>query len=253
MKSLKAMLIFEILVLIASIMLFAQATYAYFTATTSAKVTITSGEVKILLSEAAVKRDADGNLIEDTASARIFGSSAGAVHDYGAVHPGMSIYKDPTIQNIGRNDAYVAAKITVTDGAGDIHRVIGFEYFDDIDITMLLGGGVFDEGAHYGTWNGLENVTYNDRFAYVQVPHRAEGKYDIYFFILDPLVYGEAVTLFDSMVFPTDFTGTDMDEFRDLRIDIYGFGVQTYGFASCYEAMLGALPEHFADFVQPAP
>ena len=149
--------------------------------------------------------------------------------------------------------AYIAAKMTITDGAGDIHRVIGFENYDDIDLAMLFGGGFFDESAHFGIWNGLEDVTYNDKFAYVQVPHRAEGKYDIYFFILEPLTHAESVMLFDRMSFPTDFTGDQMQEFVNLRVDIYGFGVQTTGFESCYEAMLGALPEHFADFLQSAP
>ena len=59
--------------------------------------------------------------------------------------------------------------------------------------------------------------------------------------------------LFDQIEFSSDFSSAEMAEFTDLRIDICGFGVQTYGFENCFDAMLGALPEHFTDFSQSAP
>lgn len=250
MKSTKKLLIAEIVILLLSVFMFVQATLAYFSSEVTTSATITAGSVEILLSESAVKHDSLGNLIEDPDSPKIYGSASGTVHDYGIVFPGQTIFKNPTIRNIGTNDAYIAAKMSITDGDGDIHRVIGFPDFDHIDITMMFGGGLFNESAHFGTWNGLENVTYNDNFAMLQIPDRAHGKYDVYFFILKPLTHDEYVTLFDTMFFIPEFTSEEMIEFSDLRVDIYGFGVQTSGFETCFDAMLGALPDYFSDFSQ---
>ena len=241
-------LLLEALLLVAALLLFAQTTWAYFTHQAGTGSVITSGNVKIMLSEAAVKPDGNGNLVEDPESARIFGTTEGTLFDYGLVYPGQQICKDPTVQNVGTNDAYIAAKISVTDGAGDIHRLIGLPDDDSIDVWSLFAGGLLDESAHFGAWNGMEGVTYNERFAMVQVPHRAEGRYDIYIFMLKPFSQGESVTLYDHLYFDESFDNEDMTEFGQLRIDVYGFGVQRGGFDSCYDAMLGALPEYFASF-----
>ena len=249
----KKWIIIETAILLVTVLMFAQATYAYFSDQSRTAVVITSGSVKIQLSEAAVKRDANGNLIEDTSKPRIFGTTDGIVHDYGIVYPGQKILKDPTILNTGTNDAYIAAKVTITDGRGDIHRVIGYEDYPHIDLSMLFSGGLLSETAHFGVWNGIDNVTYNENMAYVQVPHRAEGRYDIYFFILKPLKYGESVMLFDEIAFSPYFTGEEMEEFVELRVDIVGFGVQSFGFDSCLAALTGALPGPFGDFLQSTP
>ena len=253
MKSTKRLLILESILLAIAILVFSHVTYAYFTAQSNSSATVTSGNVTILLSEAAVKHDDQGNLVEDTEKTRIFGSSGGTLHEYGIVYPGQTIFKDPTIQNTGSNPAYIAAKVSIKDGSGDIHRVIGLGEYDYIDVTLMLGGGYFDKGGHFGVWNGIENVTYGENFAMVQIPKPAEGRYDLYFFILEPVTTGEKVVLFDQMFFLSEFTNEEMQEFDDLRIDIYGFGVQTFGFESCYEAMINALPEHFSDFPHSAP
>lgn len=246
-------LILELSILLLSVLMFTQASYAYFSSQSKASATITAGNVSILLSESAVKRDGNGNLVEDTESSKIFGSASGTVHDYGTIFPGQSIYKNPTIENTGTNDAYIAAKMTLTDGDGDIHRIIGFENYDDIDLSIIFGGGLLDESAHFGRWNGIDGVTYNSHFAMLQVPDRAHGEYDIYFFILEPISHAESVVLFDGMYFPSELRSEEMKEFGDLRVDICAFGVQASGFDSCYNAMTKALPEHFEDLVQSAP
>ena len=253
MKKTRIILFAEVIILLFAIVMFTQATFAYFSSEVKTSGTITAGSVEIVLYESAVKRDGMGNLVEDTSSMRIFGTSTGTVHDYGVIFPGQNIFKNPTIQNTGTNDAFIAAKMSITDGDGDIHRAIGFEDYDEIDVTMLFGGGFFDKQAHFGNWNGFENVTYNDDFAILQVPKRSEGKYDFYFFVTKPIAHGESVMLFDNMNFPSEFTNVEMKEFADLRVDIYGFGVQTFGFENSFDAMLGALPEHFSDFSQSAP
>ena len=64
-KTTKKWLLIETVILLLSILLFAQATYAYFSSQTKASSTITVGNVSILLSEAAVTRDGSGNLVKD--------------------------------------------------------------------------------------------------------------------------------------------------------------------------------------------
>ena len=104
-KNIKKWFLIETIILLLAILLFAQATYAYFSSTNKSSATITSGNVSILLSEAAVKKDGAGNLVADPQQSRIFGSTTGTLHDYGIVYPGQLIHKDPTIQNTGTNAA----------------------------------------------------------------------------------------------------------------------------------------------------
>ena len=248
MKSIKRILIIDAILLCLSVLIFTATTIAYFTSQKKVTATFTSGDVKISLSQAAVKKDATGHLVEDLTQPRIFGSEDGTPYDYGIIFPGQTIYKDPTIKNIGYNDAYIAAKVTISDGAGDLHKLIGYENDDHIDIEMLLGGGLFDEdGLHFGQWNGLEGVTYNDRFAMIQIPDVQNGRYHLYFFILPIMSHNEEIELFDTMYVNPDWSGEDMKELRDLKIEVAAYGVQTFGFSSCYEAVTAAFSDHFSD------
>ena len=95
----------------------ASASMAYFTDTEKATNTFTSGDVAIEMTEAAVKADALGHLVEDTATARKEASEIGETFDYGTIFPMQTIYKDPTVENTGSEDAYLAAKIVITNGA----------------------------------------------------------------------------------------------------------------------------------------
>jgi hypothetical protein len=38
---------------------------------------------------------------------------------------------------------------------------------------------------------------------------------------------------------------TRFDQFKEFKITVQAFGVQTFGFSSCLEAMAGAFAEHF--------
>lgn len=245
MKIAKKSLFIHALLLGVSLILFASTTYAYFTSHKQSTGTITAGNVSIALSEAAVVADSGGNLVEDTSSPRIFGGTEEVFRDYGKIYPGQSIYKDPTILNTGTENAFIAAKVIITDGDGDIHRVMGFPGYDDIDITWLIGGGLLGETAHFGTWNGIENVTYNDKFAMIQIPDRQEGRYEFCIFMLSPFEQGEDVTVFEQMAIPPEWTSEQMKELVDIKITVKAYGVQVFGFESCFEAMTKAFPGHF--------
>lgn len=228
------------------VLMFVGVTVAYFSDTKQAATTFTAGNVKIALSEAAVKRDAAGNLVEDAAAPRVFGKAEEpVVNKYGKMYPGQTVWKDPTIQNIGDEAEWIAAKVILTDGAGDLTKVMGYEGFDSIDIEWLLTGGLLDEKVHFGTWNGIPNVCYNDRYAMIQVPHSNEGKYEFIFLLLQPVGVDESVVIFDQIVFPTEWNNSEMQQLVDLKVHVQAFGVQTFQLESCLDAMTASFPEHF--------
>ena len=92
-------------------------TMAYFTDTKAQTNTFTTGNVSIKLDEVVVQKvedstkDTYGDLV-----AKGDGSRTEDDQDYGKLYPGQKIAKDPTITNTGSEDAYIAAKITVTMG-----------------------------------------------------------------------------------------------------------------------------------------
>lgn len=163
-------------------------TIAYFTDKKQISNAFTAGNVRLSLSEAAVTTDSFGNLVEDTSADRIYGGPEKTVNNYGKIHPQQSIYKDPTIQNVGNNPEWAAVKVTLTDGAGDLTKIMGYEGYEELDIEVLLSGGLLaEENPHVGTWNGFEFVRYDDHYAMVQVPNAAEDRFDFYFLYLSPL------------------------------------------------------------------
>lgn len=234
-------------VLLLSIML-TGGTLAYFTDSREDISVFTAGNVYITLTEAEVKADAVGNLVEDPSKDRIEGAELGAeetIKDYGKIYPGQTIYKDPTITNTGDNGAWIAAKVVVSDGRGDIHKLMGYYGVDFIDIEVLLHGGLLDEYIHVGAWNGIQNVCHNDNYAMVQVADRANGVYEFYFFMLKATQKGDEIVLFDTMSIVPEWDNAQMCELVDLKIKVQAFAVQTFGFESCFDAMKGAFATHF--------
>ena len=245
-KIIKFNLYMSCVLLLAFVCMLVATTVAYFSDTKKVTNTFTSGNVRLVLSEAAVKPDGNGNLVEDPDSLRIYGSDD-TVHNYGSVFPGQSIYKDPTIRNTGDDAEWIAAKVTITDGAGDLTRIMGYEGYEDIDIEVLLSGGLLDETVHVGEWNGMEDVCYNDNYAMIQIANPAESKFEFFFLMLEPVNPGieNSVVLFDHIIFPGEWDSQDMQNLADLKIQIEAFGVQTYQLDSCLVAMTEAFPDHF--------
>ena len=227
-------------------------TIAFFTDSKESTSVYTAGNVYIELSEAAVT-EMNGDLIEDINTDRLLGgeindSGASVVNNYGAIFPGQTIHKDPTIKNIGNSDAWVAAKVIIEDGAGDIHRLFKYnEYYNDIDIERMLDGGLLAQQVNVGTWNGIDSVCYNDNYAMIQHSDKINGKYEFYFIMVNPLGKDESVEIFDTFFVDSMLGNEEMKEFRELKITVQAFAVQKFGFSSCLEAMNGAFSEHFVN------
>lgn len=240
-------MLFSLLLLLLAVIAFAASTIAYFSDVKQTSNVFTSGNVAIVLSESAITRDTDGNVIADTTRPRVFGTSEGTLHNYGMVYPGQTIFKDPIVTNSGLGSAWVAVKVTITDGVGDICRIMGYDpdETDMIDIEAMLSGGLLDEKVHVGDWNGFENVCHNDRYAMVQVASRAQDKYEFYFFMLEPLARDESFTVFDTMFIDNTWDNDAMKELSDFKIDVCAYAVQLYGFDSCFDAMTVAFDSEF--------
>ena len=229
---------------------------AYFSDAKEMTNVFTAGNVYISLTEAAVKNDGVGNLVEDPDSPRVEGVAIDSVsdvqHNYGVLFPGKVMHKDPRITNVGEDDAWIAAKIIIRDGDGDINKLFGYENSEEIDIKSMLSGALLDERVHLGIWNGFENVCYNDHYAMIQVANAEEGIYEFYFFINTALAKGESVELFDTMTVDPEFSNAQMQELSNLEITVQAFAVQTFGFDGCYAAMCRAFSEHFESVAPPA-
>ena len=245
-KIIKFNLIMSCVILSVFVLMFVGVSLAYFTSTKQTQATFTSGNVQITLVESAVKPDEYGNLVKDPAQMMFTGKrDLSEVRNYGRVYPGMYVYKDPTITNTGDAPEWIAAKVTLTDGNGDLHKIIGYSGYEEIDIERLLTGGLLDEHVEVEDWNGIADVCVNDRYAMIQVADNAAGKYEFYFLMLKPFAVGESVTIFDKVVFDQMWNNAHMQELADLKIDVQAYGVQTQQLRDCFQAMTLAFPEHF--------
>jgi hypothetical protein len=112
-------------------------------------------------------------------------------------------------------------------------------------LGVLITGGLLDEDVEVEDWNGIADVCVNDRYAMIQVANTAEGKYEFYFLMLEPVAVGESIMLFDHLVFDQVWNNAQMQEFAELTIDVQAYGVQLHQLADCFTAMTSAFPEHF--------
>ena len=213
-------------------------TMAYFTDTQAQTNTFTAGKVDIILYEHIVEKDATtGNLVST-------GEKTQKDQSY-HLYPAMTVAKDPTIRvEAGSEDAYVAAKVTVT---GDIHTLIGVEGYDNIDITKLASGGLMDESTTQVTgWNGLSMVYETATCVIYQDADKANNTWTLYVFITEPMAEKETVILFDTMTIPTAWDNAEMAKINGMNIKVEAYATQTNGFADCFTAITTAFSSDFS-------
>ena len=224
-------------------------TLAYFTDTDDATNTFTAGNVDIDLTEAVVKADERGNLVavDKENDRNDVGDQEKPFYDYGKLYPGQTVFKDPTIENLGSENAYVAAKIIVKDGPNsDLRKVIGVPGYDNLDIHKLVSGGEVSKASTQVTgWNSLSMVYKTADSVIYQVADGANGVYTFYVFFENALVTGEEKVLFDTISVPASWDNAEMAELVDLTITVEAYATQQYGFLSCFEAITTAFPGAF--------
>lgn len=231
-------------------------TLAYFTDDHEQTNTFTTGDVKIKLTEAKVVKVDDPNAVRDTATgAPQYGDlvkdgdkRTKSDQDYGKLYPAQNIYKDPTIKNVGSEDAYVAAKVTVTSD-GDLLKILGAEEngvkYDILALNQIISGGIEDETFTQEYWNG-RFVNNCDSYAVYQ-QKEGTNTFVLYFFIKDPLKAAtkDAVTLFTNIQIPPQWNNAEMAELENLTITVKAFATQEYGFKDCFTAITTAFPTDF--------
>ena len=196
------------------------ATLAYFTDTDDATNTFTAGNIKIDLTEAEVKLDASGNYVADGAGTRrdVLDNEADK-YDFGKIYPAQEICKDPTIEILdGSEEAYIAAKIIITDGVGDLHTyqktqadgskvdtlLLGIDGTDYIDISKVVTGGLMNEPVtQVSEFGDLKGVIWDTTTSAIyQEANRTAGEYTIYCFIKNPMNAKDKVCLFEKITVP---------------------------------------------------
>lgn len=219
------------------------ASLAYLTDKDDQVNTFTSGKVDITLDEAEVTLDEDGYIAE------VLENRTSEDQDYGKMYPGQIITKDPTITVTEDSEkAYVAAKVTITvEDAADLQDLIGIEGTDLIDINALASGGLMAEEFaakdEHPLAGGILPVFGNENYSLYQA--KEGDAFVLYIFIENIMAPGEAVTLFDTLTIPTEWTNDEMAVIAELEIAVNAYAVQVQTFDDCFDAMTTAFANDF--------
>lgn len=237
-----------VLVLALTVAMSVAGTIAYLTDTDAATNVFTTGKVQIDLTEAVVVEDEDGNLVADGDNRNDVLTTELDEYDYGKIYPGQTIFKDPTIELLeGSEDAYIAAVITVTDGKGDIEKLIGTGYEGLLGINKMVSGGFVKEKDTMKTDHPLYGKlpVYGDATYSVYQEVVDEDTYKFYIFVEGVKSAGFETTLFDTITINPDWGNEEMAELAELTITVDAYAVQAHGFEDCYEAMTTAFETVF--------
>ncbi len=224
---------------------------AYFTDTDAIKNEFTVGEVKIDLTEGEAKFNPETGNIEATGNRLFKGDTApeNSVNDYGKIYPGMTIAKDPMVENLGDEEAYVAVKVIIDDGEGDLLNVDDLftpAYKPMLNVSALVFGGLCHTGLTYdASIPELGANTHVDDKVVVKQVYEGNGKWSAYMFYKKALApkNGEtidSVTFFEEIRIPGTWDHTQMQEFKDFSITVEAYATQTNGFDNCVDAITTA-------------
>ena len=199
------------LVLVLVVALSIAGTVAYLQDDDTVINTFTVGNVEILLDEAPVEKDENGQYVADTEAPRI------QENEYETLVPGQTVPKDPMVTNIGANAAWIRVDITVTD-----YSVFAAVLGENADLTACFGEFASDSWTPVGL--PAVDVSANT----VTYSYYYNSK-------LDPEANTGAI--FESVTIPEGFTA---DKFKALgdgfEITLVAHAIQADGFGSAAEA-----------------
>ena len=206
----------------------AGASVAYFTDTDDVTNVFTVGNVDIQLTEAKVMTDDNGWHIVAVDPEERVASTDMNYKEIRTLWPGQTVHKDPTIENIGSEKAYVGAKITLS-GASTLLAN------KEAVLDFLSGGAlaVDENNTVVYTTDGTDVVVY------VVIASALDGANDT-----DPDAVKE-VMLFDTVVIPAGWNNAQMALLEDFSIKVEAFATQEAGFANADAALAAAFPDVF--------
>jgi predicted ribosomally synthesized peptide with SipW-like signal peptide len=183
---------------------------AYFTDTEKYTNVFTAGNVEIKLTESVVAEDGLGNLVATAKTTTI--DDVDARKDYGEIFPSQTIAKNPTIVNIGSENAYVGAIISIE--STEFNTIVA-DYAIDEFITGL---------SSYAT------VTYT----------KTTNGYTLYMIFNDAIATGGSYTLFTGIKVFDNWDNTEMANLKKLKIVVNAYATQVSGFADAKTAITTA-------------
>ena len=221
----KLTLVVTCIVLVAAMVI--GGTLAYFTDTKKNENTFTIGNVMIKLDEAVVTKNGD----KWTASETDRTTKGNA---YEAAYPGAEMPKDPTVHNVGKNAAYIRAKVTMTDALNTLAVMFpapaaGTNFNDQyIGYLKQLVGGNFGEGwtcvdINWGPTNNGSDLEFVFEYDGTLAPEESTNP------------------IFEKIVIPSDFdtrvnNGTAYLQIGEVKLDIVAEAIQADGFDTWAEA-----------------
>lgn len=203
---------------------------AYFTDEDKITNTFTVGNVDIRITEAEVTVDANkANIIKADPGERQISTGI----DYKQIrnlYPGQSVYKDPRIENIGSEAAYVGAIITIT----DIQSLLP----DENARKAFISGGSLENADNKIKWV----VSDEDLKIYVIVAEALDAK--------NGNADADFVELFNNVTIAAGWNNAQMALLADMQITVEAYATQTQGFAVANDAVYAiktAFPDQFGD------
>lgn len=127
---------------------------------------------------------------------------------YKDIMPGDTLYKDPTVYNTGKYDAWMRVKVTVTDFAA-WSRICASHGITDL--TEIFGG---------------YDATDWSRFEGDDIVDAKKDEYTYVFYHNAKLAEDQSATLFETMTIPASFTVQDMADLATFQLKITGESIQ---------------------------
>ena len=188
----------------------AGASVAYFTDVESATNVFTAGDVDISLTYAGF-----GTNLDDDADSVI-----SVAND--KVYPGQNFDIDATITNVGTEDAYVGAIITLTGVTGVITEA-GEADNIPVSVRNFLVGLV-------STGYSVKMVTNGDKITVYVIKDTA-------------ISTNATAVIFTDVTIPTEWDNAEMAAFNGFTLDVKAYATQTGGFDDAEEAITTAFED----------
>lgn len=180
---------------------------AYFQDSDEASNTFTVGSVDIKLDEAPVVKGED-NKWTATQADRV------QENEYALVYPGAVLPKDPTVWNIGKNDAWIRVNVTF-DSLAAWRAILGQEASLMTLADAVPAGWTAVNAA--GTVSG-DTITYS------------------YYYDTKLAVNANTGALFTRITVPSGATSAQMEELGNFNISVTADAIQAEGFTRADEA-----------------
>lgn len=161
------------------------------------------------------------------------------------LYPGYTTNKNPTVKNITGildNNAYIRATITFLDKNGN--RITGNKTRCDLIWNTIRWdtNNSLAEGSKYTTAKVNTLPNFNPAFEYIAAKSDPNNGVRV-FYLRNTLASaattggGESVTLFNRIVFPTEWSQQELDVMGDYKIDVKFEGIQEKTFDNVNDAM----------------